>query len=269
MKPESTTDQELWSRLLQFTFDEPGIPLPFSRRLARENGWGERYTMRVLEEYRRFIFLAMTTSHPVTPSVDVDQAWHLHLTYTRSYWDDLCPNVLRGPLHHQPTKGGGKEGAKFQDWYARTLESYHAAFGVAPPADIWPPPSVRLAAESRIRQVSDRTHWVVRKPKAGVVGLVVAVALLGLMITGCEGGDIPGTILPIALVAGLVIVVVIWVISKAQSHHGNQRNNNSDTGAGCSSHSSDSSDSDSGDSDGGSSDGGDSGCSGCGGCGGD
>ncbi len=182
-----TTHQELWSRLLQFQFDEPGTALPFSRRLARENSWGQRHTIRVIQEYRRFLFLAMTAGHPVTPSVEVDQAWHLHLTYTRSYWDELCPKVLCGPLHHQPTKGGNKEGAKFQDWYARTLQSYQAAFGVAPPADIWPAPAVRLAAGSRIRQVSSRTHWVIRKPAVGGGGNCCWGDPAGLILTGCGG----------------------------------------------------------------------------------
>lgn len=299
MKPYPTTHQELWSRLLQFQFDEPGIALPFSRRLARENSWSQRYTMRVLEEYRRFIFLTMTAGHPVTPSVDVDQAWHLHLTYTRSYWDDLCPNVLRQPLHHQPTKGGTKEGAKFEDWYARTLQSYKAAFGVAPPADIWPAPAIRLAAESRIRQVSNRTHWVIRKPNVGTVGIVAGVALLGLILTGCDGGSLAlilGISLPIVVIAG--VVMLIRKAQSSQQQQDNQQQNTStdggymmvgDTGSywhtttetetntsgnesdsstdsggswGSDSTSSDSSSSDS------SSSSGDSGCSGCGGCGG-
>ena len=294
-----TTHQELWSRLRQFQFDEPGTALPFSRRLARENSWGQRHTIRVIQEYRRFLFLAMTAGHPVTPSVDVDQAWHLHLTYTRSYWDELCPKVLCGPLHHQPTKGGNKEGAKFQDWYARTLQSYQAAFGVAPPADIWPAPAVRLAAESRIRQVSSRTHWVIRKPAVGAVGIVVGVILLGLILTGCEGGSL-GLILaitiPILMIAGVVVAGVVRLARKAQrnaQHTRGQQTTSADGGyvagtggywfgssstttesdtdtSGSQTEGSDSSSfsSDSSASDSGGDSGGDSGCSGCGGCGG-
>ncbi|MCC7437156.1 MAG: hypothetical protein IT211_01530 [Armatimonadetes bacterium] len=300
METYPTTHQELWSRLLQFQLDQPGAALPFSRRLARENSWSQRHTERVIEEYRRFLFLAMAAGHPVTPSVDVDQAWHLHLTYTRSYWDDLCPNVLREPLHHQPTKGGNSEGAKFQDWYARTLQSYQAAFGVAPPADIWPAPAVRLAAESRIRQVSSRTHWVIRKPTVGAVGIVAAAALLGLLLTGCDGGSIALILafsIPIAVIVGVVMLSLkvrhkaqrqtkrtnrqcsastgssyvaadtggYWLGSSTttattESDAGASGSESDSSGWGSDSSSSDSSSSDSG--------GGDSGCSGCGGCGG-
>ncbi len=45
----------------------------------------------MFDEYRRFAFLAATAGHPVTPSDAVDQAWHLHLTYSRDYWDRFCP----------------------------------------------------------------------------------------------------------------------------------------------------------------------------------
>ena len=89
-----------------------------TQRLARDNGWTFEFAERVVEEYRRFAFLAKTAGHPVTPSDEVDQMWHLHLTYTRSYWDDFCGRVLEAPLHHDPTQGGRAEGEKFDDWYA-------------------------------------------------------------------------------------------------------------------------------------------------------
>ena len=86
----------------------------------------------------------MTAGHEVTPSDEVDQAWHLHLTYTRSYWDGLCDAVLGRALHHGPTKGGQAEGDRFENQYERTLASYRAAFGEEPPEDIWPPSAVRF-----------------------------------------------------------------------------------------------------------------------------
>ena len=89
---------------------------------------------------RRFAFLACAAGHPVSPSDAVDQAWPLHLVYTRSYWDDFCGKVLRLPLYHEPSKGGRGERAKFDGWYAKTLDSYRRLFRAEPPADVWPPP---------------------------------------------------------------------------------------------------------------------------------
>lgn len=51
------------------------------------------------------MYLAVRANHPVTPSDEVDQAWHLHLTYSRSYWDEFCGAVLEEVVHHDPTRG--------------------------------------------------------------------------------------------------------------------------------------------------------------------
>ncbi len=133
-----TTDQKcLWNQIEQFSLDEAGSALPFSRRLARENRWTAAQAERAIAEYKRFIFLGCVAGHPVSPSEDVDQVWHLHLVYSKSYWKEFCGEILKRPFHHEPTKGGGSESAKFEDWYAKTLASYRQFFGEEPPRDIW------------------------------------------------------------------------------------------------------------------------------------
>ena len=67
----------LLERIMAFPLDESGVDLPFSHRLARENSWTDEFAARVIREYKRFVYLAMTANHPVTPSDAVDQAWHL------------------------------------------------------------------------------------------------------------------------------------------------------------------------------------------------
>lgn len=136
---------QLYERLQEFRFQSENASLTFEKRLARENGWSLSFSVRVLEEYRRFLYLCMEAGHPCTPSEEVDQAWHLHMVYTRSYWEDLCERELGKPLHHGPTEGGAEESAKFNDWYTRTLITYQEVFGETPPRDIWPPPAVRFA----------------------------------------------------------------------------------------------------------------------------
>ena len=87
-------DDSLWQRIAAHHIGPPDAALSFARRLARENRWSLAYAERVIEEYRRFCYLAMTAGHEVTPSDQVDQAWHLHLTYSRDYWERFCPEVL-------------------------------------------------------------------------------------------------------------------------------------------------------------------------------
>ena len=162
----SLPSDPLWPRLAAFSIDAPGASMPFTARLARDHGWSRDYARRVVDEYRRFVFLYLRAGHPCTPSVDVDEAWHLHLLYTESYWVDFCGETLGRPLHHGPTRGGRADAAKHTDQYARTLASYETVFGAAPPADIWSPAGERMAAAQRPRVVRSATHWVVRKPAA-------------------------------------------------------------------------------------------------------
>lgn len=156
----------LYRRLLAFEFDDPQAVLPFSRRLARDNGWTHAGALRAIDEYRRFVFLAVAAGHPVTPSDQVDQVWHLHLAYTRSYWEAFCPQVLGCMLHHGPTRGGAGEAAKYDDAYRRTLASYERCFGAPPPADLWPPPAVRFGRDLAFVRVNRRRYWLLpRDPR--------------------------------------------------------------------------------------------------------
>ena len=140
------SDTSLWQRICDFELDDPNASLNFSDRLARENGWGKEFSLRVIEEYRRVMFLLCVSHEPLTPSDQVDQAWHLHLIYTHSYWTEVCGTVLQREVHHGPALGGGDEQVKFTDWYARTKECYEAQFGTQPPVDIWPGNKERFAA---------------------------------------------------------------------------------------------------------------------------
>ncbi|RYG64853.1 TIGR04222 domain-containing membrane protein, partial [bacterium] len=176
----------LWERLQEFDLDG-GAQFSFSRRLARDNGWSHEFALRVCDEYKKFLYLACTAGHVVSPSEDVDQAWHLHLTYSRSYWEELCPKVLGQPLHHDPTRGGKAEGVKFEDLYQRTLNSYREAFGAPPPLDIWPPVSVRFGEAPHFRRVNIKRHYVIVKPRFSPSNWRVAPALaLALVLAGCS-----------------------------------------------------------------------------------
>ena len=94
---------------------------------------------RVAEEYRRFLWIAGTAGHFVSPSPDVDQAWHLHLLDTRSYWEELCPKNPGTGVAPRAGRGGLVRSKSLDQAYRRTLAAYRAAFG-EPPADVWPAP---------------------------------------------------------------------------------------------------------------------------------
>jgi len=153
----------LWEKVQAFDPDDPDSSFTFSDRLARENGWRLDYALRVITEYKKFIFLICIAPHTLTPSDEVDQAWHLHLLYTRSYWEDLCEKILHRKIHHGPTKGGRQEGMKYRDLYERTKAFYAEKFGAPPPADIWPGTETRFREIDFVR-VNRRRNWIIAKP---------------------------------------------------------------------------------------------------------
>lgn len=173
----------LWQRIADHRIGPAKASLTFAARLARENRWSLAQAERVIGEYRRFCYLAMTAGPDVTPSDAVDQAWHLHLTYSRDYWQVFCPEVLRAELHHGPTRGGPADRERFYRQYAETLAAYEAAFGEAPPADLWPGAQRRFTVDPRGVRVN-LSHDIVASRR-------VALALgLTLLMVGWLAGRI-------------------------------------------------------------------------------
>ena len=207
-------DSDLWARLRDFSLDDPDAALPFSQRLARENDWSPAFASRVIEEYKRYLYLCARAGHPCTPSDEVDQAWHLHLCYTRSYWDELCGKVLRFPLHHGPTAGGDQEQEKFANWYDRTLVSYQSAFGSPPPGNIWPVTEIRFSSKPRFRRLDLSRHLVLPRPSRAI--LTAAIVLpVSLLLYGCstllasDTGDFPISM----IILGVFLILLVIKLS--------------------------------------------------------
>lgn len=182
-------DHPVWEALSRYEIGPPDTALGFARRLARENGWSPDQAKRVIGEYRRFCFLAVVAGHPVTPSDAVDQAWHLHLIYSRDYWDRFCPEVLGIKLHHGPTAGGIDETGRFFEQYALTLQAYERTFGAPAPADIWPSAARRLLEDPLARRVHPRDGRVFSRSAILAVVLLAFLAgtIAGAALTGVFG----------------------------------------------------------------------------------
>jgi hypothetical protein len=256
-------EKELWQKIQAFELDEPGVAFKFSDRLTRENGWTKTYAKRVIEEYKKFIFLCCVSEQGVTPSDPVDQAWHLHLTFTQSYWTDLCKDTLNREIHHNPTKGGKQEAAKFDGFYTSSHKLYTVKFGVLPPADIWQDNHTRFS-DINFQRVNMGRYWLIRKPRLSVYSLIILMLFIACA-TFIQASDI---ILSALLMLGIITVIIIAVY-KWESDPDRWKNKNDDrTGGGCSTAGSGCNSNDFTSHHGGHHDsGGDSGCgSGCSGC---
>ena len=176
-------DLDLWTRLETMEIDPPDATTRFQHRLKQYNKWTDEFAARVNKEYRRFLYLAARAGHPVTPSDTVDQAWHLHLIYTRHYWQELCGNILGLQFHHDPSAGGTVESNKFERQYEQTIESYKAAFGGAPPADIWPvrEPARPGALGRKFLVAGGTVVGMAIALKAANIPLLISAAIVGII----------------------------------------------------------------------------------------
>jgi hypothetical protein len=244
-------EDRLWQALGAMRIEAEGAAITFTEKLGRETGWTSAHAEAVMEEYRRFLYLAATEREPVSPSDAIDRVWHLHLTYSRHYWDVLCGEILGRPLHHDPNPGGAAEDERHADQYARTLEAYERVFGAPPPASIWPRPAAGPSRKGGMRPVA--------------IGLGAAAGA-SLLLAACSGRSGERELMgwfPLIFVGMILLIIVIAFASRGQ-HKGKRGDSDGSCGAGgsgCGSSSSDSS----------SSDGGGSSCGGggCGGGGGD
>jgi hypothetical protein len=225
-------ERRLWLKIENFQFDKPGTIFTFTRRLANENGWNFQFAERVVQEYKKFLFMCCISKNPVTPSDAVDQAWHLHLTYTKSYWIDLCENTLQKKIHHNPTQGGKAEGVKFDDWYTRTKQFYFDNFRQIPPSDIWLPNDTRFS-DIDFARVNKSSNWVIPKPSFKKLFQLVGIVLLGMgSIYAKDTAEETdwGTIIFVCVLILLFIVILIAIFGG-----NNRKGGGSSSSGGCSS----------------------------------
>lgn len=223
------SNNDLWQRIQGFDLDISGDEYPFSARLGRENGWSHEQTMAAIEEYKKFIYLICVSPSPLTPSEVVDQVWHQHLLYTRSYWTGLCEGVLGRPIHHEPTKGGEAQASHFLDRYADTHSSYEHEFKCTPPAEFWPPVSENFAPAPRPQETDRRSRRTA--PQARGVGNIlwsVGAALFAVLASrgvlaakdrsGAAGGS---SLMPMLVLAGAVAPAWLTARGLCRTQRGN------------------------------------------------
>jgi len=136
----------------------------FIERVAKENIWPIPYTIRVIEEYKKFIWLA--SKYDVSPSYEIDQVWHTHLLYTKDY-KKMCDEVLNVEIHHNPFSKT-QEKMLGKDLYKQTKQHYRLIFGYEPPEDIW-----TVWKNSNYVKIDINNHWVV--PVGDIKALFVII----------------------------------------------------------------------------------------------
>ena len=150
----ASSKKDLWLRIRDYHFDDLVPPhlvdhvaetfgganastRAFATKVSKKTGWDLDFTLRAIDEYKKFVFLGVTADFFVTPPKVIDQVWHEHLLFTRGY-REFCRSVLRHDLDHNPELvATGDQTAVFHAQYDATLERSEAEFNTAPPSDIW------------------------------------------------------------------------------------------------------------------------------------
>ncbi len=120
---------------LPFSFD-PVDERFFRRKLMENNhGWDEIFAAKAIHEYKRFMYLAQI-SEAVTPSYVVDQVWHQHMLYTRSY--KRFSEVIGKFIHHEPNSGKSQQETNYhKSNFVETTKLYRAEFNMDAPFEMW------------------------------------------------------------------------------------------------------------------------------------
>ncbi|MGU3560554.1 glycine-rich domain-containing protein [Methylobacterium radiotolerans] len=127
---------DLWARILHW-HDRLASDGAFTTRVRTALAVDGHAVSEAILEYLRFAYLAWTSPVGSTPSRAVDEVWHAHLLFTRSY-ETFCQETRGHLLHHEPGDGETDE-ARFREAYLATLDRYRAEFG-EPPIRWWPCP---------------------------------------------------------------------------------------------------------------------------------
>ncbi|MBF7073555.1 hypothetical protein ISG33_09135 [Glaciecola sp. MH2013] len=213
-------DQSLYKAIMALNISDKNAAFTFEMRLARENAWSLDYAKQVVHEYKRFIYLIASTNRSQTPSDQVDQAWHLHMTYTDSYWNVMCKEIIGKNIHHGPTRGGAEQRQTYREQYINTLHTYRDVFGDEP-ASIWPSADKRFANASEFVRLNKADYWLLPKlgfPKFLVAPLSVA-GFLSLAFVSYAAGDSHVEFSRLLTIGGLVvfIVLMIWLVVRLSS----------------------------------------------------
>jgi hypothetical protein len=231
-------ERGLWDRISRYDLEGIAGAVSFSSRLAQANSWSNNYAKDVIQEYKKFIYLCCLNDKNLSPSDAVDQAWHLHLLYSKEYWNKFCPDVLEQELHHRPSQGGDKEVSYHQQGYEKLQKLYFEEFKMMPSKEVWPEYASMFSDEIHMARINIRDYWFFLLPKARVPQFIIFLFVM-LFLTAC-------LLVNTSFLIGLLAALFGWIanttlILKRGLDHGhfstksylNKKNSNGGCSGGC------------------------------------
>ena len=179
------TDPHLWDRIRIAPLPASKSRHEFAEALAYQVDLPVFEAREVVQEYRRFLYLAAVTDEHRVPPEPVRQAWAMHARSPE--YTAFCAGAVCKPLGLDDATR--KFGANLA--YRRTLEAYEREFGQTPPSAIWPPvvtPRMPrwLTAHAAVLGFTGMVAWESGEPLMFATGLGVSLAIYGLDVYGAH-----------------------------------------------------------------------------------
>ncbi|MEO5646227.1 MAG: hypothetical protein ABIO57_03985 [Candidatus Paceibacterota bacterium] len=151
---EHVVPTHLWDKVQAVFGGEDASMRAFAQKVADKKKWTLSFTRKVIQEYKKFTYLAVVGTNQVTPSKLVDELWHEHLLFTQGY-RKFCEEVLEYDLNHDPSLlETSKEIGIFSAQYEDTVALYKKEFGIDAPEELW-----GITKFKKERVVADRDFW--------------------------------------------------------------------------------------------------------------
>jgi hypothetical protein len=146
----------LTDRVMQMFGGSDPSTRAFASKLTRKLGWKTGFALRAIDEYKKYVYLGVVSTHNVTPSKVIDQVWHEHQLFTKAY-REFCREVIAKDFDHTPELVPFPEQTLlFNQQYLDTVALYRAEFNMEPPADVWAVPKFNQSLLQTKSSVEDR-----------------------------------------------------------------------------------------------------------------
>jgi hypothetical protein len=148
------TKKELWLRIKGYHFEHIVPPnlwekinekfggtnastKAFADKISRKHNCSKGYALKAVNEYKKFLYLAVISDFHVTPSQPIDKVWHEHILFTQAY-GIFCKEIIEYELNHHPELIPIEDQTeRYHAQYLSTIELYIKEFGKSPPTSIW------------------------------------------------------------------------------------------------------------------------------------
>jgi hypothetical protein len=134
---ENLAPTHLWDHIAaQFGGGSPFVKA-FASKISRKHNWNNKFALKAIWEYKKFVYLGVTSNFSVTPSKVIDQVWHEHLLFSAGY-RKFCKEIIKYDFDHNPELiSSDHQTEKYCSQYLNTVALYFKEFGHEPPNEIW------------------------------------------------------------------------------------------------------------------------------------